>query len=99
MKLITSWPTLSEAVTLLLYHYGYSHALALLQSLPGMTFLSPLESECREAVALFPKFNKDQLLSFNDLVTYVMVKGRLKNIPILTFDADFSKVGLAVFCP
>jgi len=95
--LVTSWPVVSEAGTLLLYHYGYSHAVALLRSLEAMTILTPSETEYHDAAAHFKDFNRDQKLSFNDLLSYVMIRGRLRDIPVLTFDKDFSKMDLTVF--
>lgn len=99
VTLVTSWPSISEAGTLLLYHYGYSHAVALLSSLEVLTVLIPSETEYHDAAAHFKNFNRDQKLSFNDLLSYVMIRGRLQNTPILTFDRDFSRMGLTVFSP
>lgn len=99
LRLVTSWPTVSEASTLLLYHYGYSHAAALLKALAAFDVLNPIETEYTEAVSLFAQRNRDQKLSFNDLLVSVMVRGRLKNIPVLTFDRDFAKMGLTIFRP
>ena len=97
VKLVTSWPAVSEASTILLYHYGYSHAVALLQVLSTFSVVSPSESEYAEGVSLFQRFNKDQKFSFNDVLTCALIRGRLKNIPILTFDRDFAKMGLTIF--
>ncbi len=99
VRLYTSWPTLSEASTLLLYHYGYSHAMALLQSLSAFQLIVPTEADGYKAIALFGEFNRDQKLSFNDLLTYVVIRGRLREMPILTFDRDFARIGLTVFQP
>ena len=99
IKLVTSWPSVSEASTLLLYHYGYSHALALFGSMEAFEIITPLEDEYQKATALFAKLDKDHKLSFNDVLTYQIIKERLKSIPLLTFDKDFSKVGLTVFIP
>ena len=99
VRLYTSWPTLSEAATILLYHYGYSHATALLQSLPAFHAVTPTEGDHFQAAALFKEFNRDQKLSFNDLLTYVLIRGALRNMPIVTFDRDFAKVGLTLFVP
>lgn len=98
IRLYTIWPVISEASTLLLYHYGYSHAMALLQSLPAYRVLEPSESDYKQATALFGEFNRDQKISFNDVLSYISVR-QLKNIPVLTFDRDFSKMGLTVFRP
>ncbi len=99
VKLVTTWPAVGEATTLLFYHYGYAHAMALIRALSAFDLFSPLDNECHQATVLFQEFNKDQKLSFNDLLTYVLIRGRLKDIPIVTFDRDFSKTGLTVFKP
>lgn len=97
VRLITLWPVVSEAITLLLYHYGYSHALALIHSLPAFEILGPSESDYQEAMTFFKEFNRDKKLSINDLLSYVIIKDRLFGVPVLTFDRDFSRMGLTVF--
>lgn len=97
VRLITSWPVVSEAVTLLLYHYGYSTALLLLETLPAFHLMTPLESDYQEAVVLFRQFNRDQKLSLTDLLTHDLINEKLKKIPIVTFDRDFSRMGLTVY--
>ena len=97
VKLITSWPVVSEAATLLLYHYGYSTAVILFETLPAFQVMTPLEGDYQEAAALFRQFNKDQKLSLTDLLTCFLIRERLKGIPVLTLDRDFSRMGLTVF--
>ena len=99
IKLITSWPIISEASTILFYHYGYSHALALFSALKAFEIIMPFKEEYQEATLLFEELNQDQKLSFNDVLTYLIIRKRLKNISLLTFDKDFSKVGLTIFIP
>ncbi|MBI4412332.1 MAG: type II toxin-antitoxin system VapC family toxin [Deltaproteobacteria bacterium] len=99
IKFCTSWPNISEAATLLLYHYGYSGTSALFHALKTFEIILPLEEEYDRATILFSELNKDQKLSFNDVLTYLLIRERLKNMPLLTFDRDFSKVGLTVFVP
>ncbi|MBI2346432.1 MAG: type II toxin-antitoxin system VapC family toxin [Deltaproteobacteria bacterium] len=99
IRLYTSWPTVSEAVTLLFYHYGYFYASALLQTLAAFELATPSEGDYYQAAALFQEFNRDQKLSFNDCLTYVLIKGPLRNISIVTFDRDFAKMGLTIFRP
>jgi len=96
VRLVTIWPVLSEASTLLLYHYGYSTASVFLESLAAFQIEIPLEEEYREAVVLFRRFNRDKNLSFTDILIYVFLTGRFKSIPLLTFDRDFSRMGLTV---
>lgn len=96
-RLYTSWPIISEAMTLLLYHYGYSYATALKKSFPAFEIMTPLETEYARAIELFEHFNKDQQFSLNDLLSKAILEKRLKSIPILTFDCDFYKMGVQVF--
>lgn len=97
LKLFTSWSALSEAITLLLYHYGYSHALALKKSIHAFEILLPNDREYNRAFELFERFNKDQEFSLNDLLTYAMLEDRLKQVSILTFDRDFIKMGVETY--
>lgn len=99
VKLFSSWPTIAEASTLLLFHYGYRFASALLEALPAFQLIMPIETEYREAENLFHKFNRDKKLSFNDLLTYALIRIRLKDIPVLAFDRDLAKIGLTIFTP
>ncbi len=96
VRLFTLWPLLSEAATILLYHYGYAHASALLQAVRAFTVLTPDENDYVEASALFKEWNRDQKLSLNDLLTYVIVKGRLKDMPVLSFDRDIVRMRLRI---
>jgi predicted nucleic acid-binding protein len=97
VKLVTCWPILSEAGTVLLYHYGYSHAVALLQSLQAFEMILPHEAEYNEAISLFKKWNQDNKFSLNDLLVYVLLRDQCKNTQLLSFDHDFRKMGLPVF--
>ena len=99
VRLYSSWPIFSEASTLLLYHYGYSHSMALLQSLSAFHCVIPSEADYYKASALFGEFNRDQRLSFNDLLVYVLIRGNLRGMPVITFDRDFAKIGLTLFRP
>lgn len=97
VRLATPWTAVSEAGTLLLYHYGYSTALALFNALESFHLIVPTEDEYQRALDHFRRFNRDQKFSLNDLLAYTLLQGRLKSMPVLTFDKDFSKMGLTVF--
>lgn len=99
VNFFTSWPTLSEASTLLLYHYRYSNAVSLLKAAQAFNVLLPTEEEYKKAGALFEEFNQEHHFSFNDVLSYVLVQVRLKGIPVLSFDKDFTKMGLTQFIP
>jgi len=96
-RLYTSWHMVSEALTLLLYHNGYSSAMALIDGLPMFRLVLPTEADYQKAVSLFARFNKDQKFSLNDVLTCTLLQTSLRKMPILTFDSDFKKMGLTVF--
>lgn len=97
--LVTSWPTVSEAATILLYHYGFTNAQALFAALAGFTVILPTEDEYLSARRHFNRFSRDQKISFNDILSYVLIRERFPLARVLTFDADFSKMGMTVFRP
>gem|GEM_PF-3910303 len=99
ISFLTSWPVVAEASTILLYHYGYSHSLALFKALKVFQIFLPEESDYEKAQDLFVEFNQEYQLSFNDILSYQIIQEHLKNVPILTFDKGFSKIGLTVFVP
>ncbi len=97
VRLYSCWPVASEAATLLLYHYGYSHAMALLRSVSAFRWVTPSEADYYQALALFGEFNRDKKLSFNDLLIYVLIRGGLRGMPVISFDRDFAKIGLTLY--
>ena len=99
VQLYTSWPVISESATVLLYHDGYSSCLGLFKILSAFTLLRPNESDYFETIALFKEFNQDQKLSFNDILSYVLIRNHLPGASVVTFDKDFSKMGMTVFRP
>ncbi len=90
----TSWFIISEAMTILLYQYGYSEALTFNQSIDLYRIFHTTESQHHQAIALFNLFRKDRKLSFTDALSRVLISGELKNIPALSFDEDFKSLGL-----
>ena len=90
----TSWFIISEAMTILLYQYGYSEALTFNQSIDLYRIFHTTESQHHQAIALFNLFSKDRKLSFTDALSRVLISGELKNIPALSFDEDFKSLGL-----
>jgi predicted nucleic acid-binding protein len=90
----TSWFVISEAMTVLLYQYGYSEAQTFNQSIDLYRIYHTTESQHHQAIALFNLFSKDRKLSFTDVLSRVLVSGELKNIPALSFDEDFKSLGL-----
>jgi predicted nucleic acid-binding protein len=90
----TSWFIISEAMTVLLYQYGYSEALTFNQSIDLYKIIHSTESQHHQAIALFNLFGKDRKISFVDALSHVLVLGELKNMPALSFDRDFRAMGL-----
>ena len=90
----TCWFIISEAMTVLLYQFGYSEALTFNQSIDLYKIIRSTESQHHQAIALFNLFGKDRKISFVDALSHVLVSGELKNIPTLSFDRDFKAMGL-----
>ena len=90
----TSWFIISEAMTVLLYQYGYSEALTFNQSIDLYKIIHSTESQHHQAIALFNLFGKDRKISFVDALSHVIILGELKNMPALSFDRDFRAMGL-----
>lgn len=92
----TCWFVISEAMTVLLYQYGYSEALAFNQSVDLYRIYYPTESQHHQAIAIFNLFGKDIKISFVDALSKVLISGELENMPALSFDKDFKALGLTV---
>jgi len=90
----TCWFIISEAMTVLLYQYGYSEAMAFNQSVDLYRIFHSTESQHHQAIALFNLFGKDRKVSFVDALSHVLISGELKNMPALSFDRDFRALGL-----
>lgn len=90
----TCWFVISEAMTVLLYQYGYSEALTFNQSIDLYKVYHSTESQHQQAIALFNLFGKDRKISFVDALSHVLISGKLKNMPALSFDGDFKALGL-----
>jgi len=90
----TCWFIISEAMTVLLYQYGYSEALTFNQSIDLYKIVHSTESQHHQAIALFNLFGKDRKIFFVDALSHVLISGELKNIPALSFDHDFRTMGL-----
>ena len=90
----TCWFIISEAMTVLLYQYGYSEALTFNQSIDLYKIFHSTESQHHQAIALFNLFGKDRKISFVDALSHVLISGELANMPALSFDKDFRALGL-----
>jgi len=90
----TCWFIISEAMTVLFSQYGYSEAMTFNQSVDLYKIFHSTESQHHQAIALFNLFGKDRKISFVDALSRVLISGELKNMPALSFDRDFSAMGL-----
>lgn len=90
----TCWFIISEAMTVLLYQYGYREALTFNQSIDLFEIIPSNDSQHYQAIALFNLFGKDKKISFVDALSRVLITGELKNIPAISFDKDFRAMGL-----
>jgi predicted nucleic acid-binding protein len=90
----TSWFVISEAMTILLYKYGYSEALVFNQSIDLFAIYQTRESQYHQAIALFNLYSQDRKISFVDALSRIIITGDLNNIPAISFDSDFQTLGL-----
>jgi predicted nucleic acid-binding protein len=90
----TSWFVISEAMTILLYKYGYSEAVAFNQSIDLYAIYQTRESQHHQSIALFNLYGKDRKISFVDALSRIIITDDLKNIAALSFDSDFHALGL-----
>ena len=90
----TSWFVISEAMTILLYKYGYSEAMVFNQSIDLYSINQTKESQHHQAVALFNLYGQNRKISFVDALSRVIITSDLKNIPAISFDSDFKTLGL-----
>lgn len=90
----TCWFIISEAMTVLLYQYGYREAVTFNQSVDLYRIFHSTESKHHQAIALFNLFGKDRKISFVDALSHVLISGELGNMPALSFDQDFRAMGL-----
>lgn len=94
ISIYTSWFTVSETMTVLLYRYSYSEALAFNKSIDLYKILISTEGQNNQAIALFNLFARDRKISFVDALSYVLIKEELRKMPALSFDEDFKTLGL-----
>jgi predicted nucleic acid-binding protein len=94
MAIHTSWFAISEAMTILLYQYGYAEAQTFKQTIDLYKIHSPTNSQCHQAIEIFNAFSKDRKISFVDALSEVIIAADLKDMPALSFDDDFRAFGL-----
>jgi predicted nucleic acid-binding protein len=95
--LLTTWDIISETATLLLYRFNSKAAVRFLDEMkPVLNVIYYDDSVREEAEQIFRLFSKDKRLSFCDAISYVVAKTVLEDIVCLSFDEDFSQLGLTV---
>lgn len=97
ISLLTTWDIISETATLLLYRFNSKSAIRFLDEIkPVVNVIYYDDSVRKEAEQIFRLFGKDKKLSFCDAISYVVVKTILEDIVCLSFDEDFSRLGLTI---
>jgi len=97
ISLWTTWDIISETVTLLLYRFNAKAAIRFLDEMKPLLHIAAYDDSVRaEAERIFRLFCRERKLSFCDAISYVVVKMILKDIICLSFDEDFSRLGLTV---
>jgi predicted nucleic acid-binding protein len=97
IALFTTWDILSETVTLLLYRFNSKAAIRFLDELkPGLAIVAYDDSVREEAEKVFRILIRDKKVSFCDAISFVVAKTILNDIACLSFDDDFSRLGLTI---
>jgi predicted nucleic acid-binding protein len=99
ISLYTTIDVISETITTLRYlrKIGYHLVKRFIEEIrPHLLVRYPTKDDYQRVQDLYLKYAKDKEISFCDLVSYVIVKERLNNIPCLSFDSDFKQLGLNV---
>ncbi len=92
-----TWDIISETVTLLRYRRNFPAALTFLAEVkPWLAIVSYGDRVRAEAEQIFREYGRDRRLSFCDAISFVVVTTLLDNVPCLTFDEDFRRLGLTV---
>ncbi|MBM3813359.1 MAG: type II toxin-antitoxin system VapC family toxin [Acidimicrobiia bacterium] len=97
-EVTTSWEIVVECATLLRYRlHDQAAKIFLAEIVPELTLLYPDDEERLLAMAEFLKRGKERRLSLCDALSYVLITRRLgRKAPCLSFDDDFSALGLLV---
>lgn len=97
VSLWTTWDIISETATLLLYRFHARAAVRFLDEIkPALRIVYYDDSVREEAERVFRLLIRDKKVSFCDAISFVVVKTILKDIPCLSFDEDFLRLGLTV---
>ena len=96
--LCTTWDIISETITLLRYHLNYEMSLRFIEEVVPLLELIYLDASVHNAaIEVFKKTGRKIKLSYCDALSFVAVTTVLDNVPCLSFDSDFQKLGLNIF--
>ena len=96
-RLYTTWDVISETVTLLTYRHNKRAGVGFLDDVkPALDVVPTTAAVLHEAEQVFRREAPRRRLSFCDAISFVVVTTLLDNAPCLTFDRDFSALGLTV---
>jgi predicted nucleic acid-binding protein len=97
IALWTTWDVISETATLLLYRFHAKAAIRFLDEIkPALRIVEYDDSVRQEAERIFRLLSKDKKLSFCDAISDVSLRTVRQDIACLSFDEDFSRLGLMV---
>ena len=97
VRMFSTWEVISETVTLLTYRLHSQAGIGFLDTMKPVLSLVPVtEAVLTEAEQVFRRHVRSRRLSFCDAISFVVVTTLLDNIPCLSFDEDFSALGLTV---
>ena len=97
VSLWTTWDIVSETATLLLYRFNSKAAIRFLDEVKPSLHICVYDNSVRkEAEHVFRMLAKDKRLSFCDAISFVVATTVLRDISCITFDQDFSHLGLRV---
>jgi len=92
-----TWDIISETATLLRYRRNFQAALTFLAEIkPRLQIITYGDRVRDEAEQIFRRYGQDRRLSFCDAISLVVVTTLLDDVPCLTFDEDFRRLGLTV---
>lgn len=96
-SIISTWEVIVETVTLLRMRHSFLGAVSFIKKvLPTIEIFYLTDAIRARSLDLFLKFASDKKLSLCDVVSFVVIKEYLDQIPCLAFDEDFRKLGLKV---
>lgn len=95
--LVTNWDIISETLTLLRYGKGFRSAVTFLDEVkPSLTIVDYGQRVRDEAEHIFRRRGRSRRVSFCDVISLVVVRTVLNDMPCLAFDQDFRALGLTV---